>query len=194
MTSSLSTGNLGLSDSAGGESRNVLQEEALRSDPDRDHTLTEVMLLVDMRLGASRDGWNRESARLFAIDTAMTVLRRHLDVISEADRQTLSQHLAQSRALVVGERDGELAFIQAAVESQLSLLSPGRERQVWLTVMDALIPSPYRAALVTVRNALASEPQGPFGDLGPQLRARLTARLGEGSLLSEPSSTLFLIA
>lgn len=172
----------------------MLQKEALRSDPDRDHALTEVMLLVDMALGSSGDGWTRESARLFAIDTAMTVLRRHLDVISEADRQTLSQHLGQSRALVVGERDGELAFIQAAAESQLSLLAPGRERQVWLTVMDALIPSPYRAALVTVRNALASEPQGPFGELGPQLRERLVARLGEGSLLSEPSNTLFLIA
>lgn len=172
----------------------MLQIEALGTDPDQDSALTEIMLLVDMRFGSMHDGWNRESARLFAIDTAIMFIRRNIDAVSEADRQTLTARLQEARTLVVGDRDSELGFIQAGLESQLVLAKPGRERWVWLAAIDALLPSPFRAALVATRNAVALAAPETFSDLGAQLRGRLIARLGEGSLLAEPTSTLFLTA
>lgn len=171
----------------------MLQDEAQRSGPDRDSVLSEIMYLVDVRGGAPADGWHAESARLFSIDAAILVVRRHSAQLSEADRQALMARLHEARRLAVAGRDSELGFIQTTLESYLALAEPGWARQVWLISIDALIPSPFRAALVVARNALFSETQ-PSPNLARLLRERLLARLEEGSLLAEPSNTLFLIA
>jgi hypothetical protein len=175
------------------EGHGLLQEEAQRSEPDGPSALSEIMYLVDARAGAPSDGWHIESARLFAIDAAILVARRHSNRISEADRQTLMARLHEARRLTVAGRDDELGFIQTTLESNLALAKPGWARQVWLISIDALIPSPFRAALVVARNALFGEAEAP-PDLVRSLRQRLLARLEEGSLLAEPSNTLFLIA
>lgn len=152
------------------------------------------MHLVEMQSGAAMTGWNHESARLFAIDIAMTVLRRNATVVSEVDRQTLTARLHEARTLVVSERDDELGFLQAALEANLALARTGRARWVWLTAIDTMIPNPYRAALITTRNALAMGSSEAFVDLGTSLRDRLSARLDEGSLLSNEPGPLFLSA
>jgi hypothetical protein len=170
----------------------VLESVAPKNDPHHDSTLTEIMHLVDMEPGVTGEGWNPESARLFAIDTALMAARRNLLVLSEADRQNLAFRLQEARTLVVGGRDSELGFIQAALESHLSQAVPGRQRRMWLTAIDALIPSPYRAALVSTKNALSLGSTEALADLSRSLRERLLARLGEGSLVDPPS--LFLIA
>lgn len=163
-------------------------------DPDHDSALIEIMHLVSMRFGASDLGWHRESARLFAIDVAMTVIRRNASSISESDRQALASRLHEARTLVVGDRDAELGFIQSALETRLATSKNPRERRVWLTAIDALLPSPYRAALISTRNALSLGATGTFTDLAAVLRDRLTARLDEGSLTGEPPRDLFLTA
>lgn len=176
------------------EVRKVLDHETLNSDPDHDSTLTEIMHLVDMEFGVTNEGWNHETARLFAIDTAMTAIRRNMLVLPETDRQTLAFRLQEARTLVVAGRDGELGFLQAALEAHLSLTDPGRERRIWLTAIDALIPSPYRAALVSTKNALSLATTEALADFSKLLRDRLLARLGEGTLLSDPPTTFFLTA
>jgi hypothetical protein len=47
---------------------------------------------------------------------------------------------------------------------------------------------------VSTRNALSLGTTETFADLSKLLRDRLLARLGEGSLLSGPPSTLYLTA
>lgn len=175
------------------EAPTLLQDEAQRSEPDGHSVLSEIMYLVDAGAGAPSDGWHTESARLFAIDTAILVARRHSNQISEADRQTLMARLHEARRLAVAGRDDELGFIQTTLECNLALANPGWARQLWLISIDALIPSPFRAALVVSRNALFADTEAS-PELARSLRERLLARLEEGSLLAEPSSTLFLIA
>ena len=172
----------------------VLDYEALNNDPNHDSTLGEIMHLVGMQFGVTAEGWNKESARLFAIDTAVMAIRRNVLALSETARQSLFAKLQEARALVVSGRDAELGFIQAALESFMSLSVPGRERRMWLTAIDALLPSPYRAALVSTKNALSLGTTEALAELSEHLRERLLARLGEGTLLSDPPTDLFLTA
>ena len=180
---------------AGEESgRTVLNHEAIGGYPDREQCLNEIMHTLEMGAGTSTDGWCAESARLFAIDVAVMVVRRQVKLLGENDRQTLMGRLTEARRLVVGDRDYELGFLQAALESQLPILAPGPERRIWLTAIDALVPSPFRAALIVTRGALSQVPKPGVSRLPQVLRERLVARLDEGYLLDEPASTLFLIA
>jgi len=171
----------------------MLDFEATEDDREHGSTLGEIMHLVDMPFGVTGDGWNGESARLFAIDIAMTVIRRNLDILTESERQLLIGKLQEARTLVVAGRDPELGFIQANIEAQLPLSEPGPHRQIRLIAIDSLLPSPYRAALVSTRNALSLGAVEVFTDLSGLIRDRLLARLGEGSLVWDPS-TLFRIA
>lgn len=170
----------------------VLDHPGLKNDPDQVTTLTEIMHLVDMEPGVTSDGWSRQTARLFAIDTAIVAVHRNIALMSDADRQSLLLLLQQARTLVTDHRDDELDFVQAALEANLSQTVPGRERQVWLTAIDALLPSPYRAALVSTKSALSLGTTEALVDLTELLRDRLLARLTEGSLHLEPGTPLHL--
>lgn len=163
-----------------GRSRKVLEFEAIG---DRDSSLAEIMHLVNMPAGSASDGWSGESARLFALDIAMAAIRRNLTALGESERQVLIRGLQQARTLVIGGRDDEIGFLQEAFEAQLRLASQDK-RLVLLSALDALVPDPYRAALVSVRDTL--EMEGTDSDLEALLRDRLVARLGEGSLVSRP--------
>lgn len=171
----------------------LLQHEANRAKPDPGTSLTEIMHLVDIGAGVASDGWHAESARLFAIDTAVMVTRRYASRLTESDRQTVIASLHEARRLVVSGRDDELGFVQSTLECHLAISEPGTARHIWLVCIDALLPSPFRAALVVTKNALMTQTAG-WTDIAKLLRERLVARLDEGSLLAEPSSTLFLIA
>ena len=141
------------------------------------------MHLVDMPAEVGSEGWSGESARLFALDIAMSAIRPSLTTLNESERQLLIEGLQQARTLVVGGRDDEIGFLQEAFEAQLRLASPDK-RVVLLSALDALIPDPYRAALVSVRDTL--EMGGTDPTLVDLLRDRLVARLGEESRNSQP--------
>lgn len=173
--------------------REMLDFEATDKDRDRDSTLGEIMHLVDMPSGVTSEGWSLESARLYAIDIAMTTLRRNVDRLSESDKQRLLARLQEARTLVVSGRDSELGFIQSGMEAHLPLTEAGPRRQIWLAAIDALLPSPFRAALISTTNALSMGTSAALTDMSTLLRDRLLARLGEGSHTSEPPG-LFRIA
>jgi hypothetical protein len=170
----------------------VLDHVGTNNDPDQVITLTEIMHLVDMELGVTSEGWNHQSARLFAIDTSMVAVRRNMALMSDADRQSLILLLQQARSLVTDHRDEELGFVQAALESHLGQTTPGRERHVWLIAIDALIPSPYRAALVATKGALTLGVTEALVDLAGLLRDCLMKRLAEGSVDLESTPHLDL--
>lgn len=152
------------------------------------------MHLVEMETGASGNGWNPETARLFAIDTAVTVIRRNFHLLPDADRLTIIGRLGEARTLVVAGRDVELGFLQAALEANLALEPPGPVRRLWLIAIDAMMPNPYRAALIITRGVLGLDAHRGIEGLAALLRGRLAARLGEGELLPRTSSHLYLIA
>lgn len=172
----------------------VLDHVETNNDPDQVTTLTEIMHLVDMEPGVTLDSWSRQSARQFAIDTATVAVRRNMALMSDADRQSLLLLLQQARTLVTDHRDEELDFVQAALEAHLVQTTPGRERHVWLVAIDALLPSPYRAALVATKGALALGATEALVDLAEMLRDRLRTRLDEGVVVDplEPTQRLHL--
>lgn len=163
--------------------------EDLRTDPYQDSSLASIMSLVAMRGIANIDGWNHESARLFAIDLATIVFRRRSIVMDVADQGSLIAYFNEARRLVVADREDELGSIQYAMEGHLALAKTGAERLIWLVAIDSLLPSPYRAALACVRAALAHD-----DDIADYIVDRIEARLSEGSMLALPTSTLFQTA
>lgn len=158
-----------------------------------DTYLAEILGLIGMNV-SEREGWGSQTARLYALDIAMVVVNRNVNVIAEVGRQTLFGRLQEARTLVVSGRDDELGFVQGALESHLALTREGRERHVWLTVIDAMIPNPYRAALITTRDALSLGATATFSDFAGLARDRLVARLDEGKLMTQPAPALYLIA
>lgn len=168
----------------------MLDHEAAAIDRDRGPTLTGIMRRIDVDTEIDRTGWNRQTARLLAIDAAMAVVRRDASALSDADRHNLTSYLQEAKSLVVADRDGELGFLQASMETRLSRITPGQRRRLWLTAVDSLIPSPYRAALVTTENALSLGHAETLADLSSLLRERLLARPGEGSHLPEPTAQM----
>ncbi|MEX0865524.1 MAG: hypothetical protein WD269_11750 [Acidimicrobiia bacterium] len=159
----------------------------------RQESLAEVKKLIEVRSEETDDGWGRESARLFAIDIALLTTRRHFDRLSAADSRFLMVKLNEARRLVVDDRDHELGLVQGEFEPYLKhVVSPGA-RVVWLTALNALLPSPYRAAVAALTAALTASPD-QIEDLSAILGQRLRARLGEGALLREKSGDLFAIA
>lgn len=174
--------------------RKVLDYEAIGNDRDHGSTLTEIMRRLDAAGEANSTEWNRQTARLFAIDAAMGVIRREGVALSDADRHKLTSYLQEAKSLAVADRDDELGFLQAAMEARLSLITPGKRRQLWLTAIDSLIPSPHRAALVSTENAICLGSSGTQAGLSTLLRDRLSAGPAEGSLLLEQTAQLQITA
>lgn len=161
--------------------RKVLDREATGNDRDDWSTLTRIMQLLDSAGHSDPSGWNPKTARLFAIDAAMTAIRRDAAVLSEADQHNLTSCLREAKDLVLSDRDDELGFLQTSIEVQLTLMTPGKRRQLWLTAIDSLIPSPNRAALVSTENAITLGDARAVGDLSTLLRDRLSAGSSAGS-------------
>jgi len=159
----------------------------------RQESLSEVKKLIEMRSEETDDGWGRESARLFAIDIALLTTRRHIDRLSAADSRLLMIKLNEARRLVVDDRDHDLEWVQGEFEPYLRHAVSTGARPVWLTALNAMLPSPYRAAVAALTAALSASAD-QIDELSAILGQRLRARLGEGALLREESGDLFAIA
>jgi len=158
----------------------------------RDESLAFVRMAISAGPGTSV-GWDAESARLFAIDTALVVLRVNLARLAELDRQVIANSLNEARRLVVDGRDRELGHIQHRFESRLSHSWSADARSIWLTAINALLPSPFRAAETAVESAYRAGGTDP-DKLAELLADRLRARVGEWSLLTNQRSILFASA
>lgn len=164
------------------------------SEPYSEESLSYLMWALQLGFEDALNGWGKESARLFSIDTAMSVLRRNDVVLAELDRQMLADRLHEARRMTVNGRDLELSYVQNTLETYLNHSWSPNNRSIWLTAINSLLPSPYRAAEATVRAALVTDGATSSVDLIEVLRQRLRARLSEGLLLAEPVGTLFVTA
>ena len=159
-----------------------------KREPAREESLS----FVSMAIGAGASGasgWNVTTARLFAIDAASVVFRSNLARLCEFDRQVIAKSLSEARRLTVEGRESDLEEIQAMFESRLDYSWGDEGRSVWLTAMNSLLPSPYRAAVTTVEAAyrtadcdgdelaevLASRFWSDINDVRPAIRARRLA-------------------
>lgn len=154
-------------------------------------SLPNIQRLIDMDVPITDASWEKEPARLFAIDTALLALRRSSAELSELERQALARILQEARRLAIDGRDSELGYLQNELEPYLA---QSKTRWVWLTALNALLPSPFRAAETAVQAVLRLEEPDTGDDIGELLRERLKARLGEGTLMFDEASDLFATA
>jgi hypothetical protein len=155
-------------------------------EPYRYESLIEVKEMTGMGAEPVDDGWNAESARLFAIDVAMLMYKRDPAAMVELDRIALLGRLGEARRLVVEGKDGDLGYVQNEFEVYLVRAS-NQARSIWLTAINAMIPSPFRAARACVEAAIALS---DVGDLPERIVDRLRARMEEGSLIAQPPAQL----
>ncbi|MCI0425537.1 MAG: hypothetical protein L0Z47_06760 [Actinobacteria bacterium] len=155
-----------------------LGDEAESGELYRASGLAEVAGLIEM--DPLDKGWNRESARLFAIDAAMLACREGGSLLGDAELRQMLLKLGEARRLVVDDRDYELEWLLDELLPYLAHSSA--TRPTWATVMNALLPCPYRSAVATCRGVLVAHPR-EAETLSSILRDRLRARLDEGALL-----------
>lgn len=154
-------------------------------------SLPNIKRLIGMDVEIADVGWDKEPARLFAIDAALLALRRCSTELSEPERQALARILQEARRIAIDGRDSELGYLQNELEPYLA---QSKSRWVWLTALNALLPSPFRAAETAVQAILLLEEPNVGDDIVEALRQRLRARLGEGTLMFEEASDLFATA
>ena len=97
--------------------------------------------------------WDEPYARLYAIDCASIVFRYHLPDLTEPARELIQRLLHQTLTLVTAGRENELASIERALMTGLEAASRVT-RSVWLVALNAVLPDPFRAAVMSTEAAL----------------------------------------
>ena len=129
--------------------------------------------------------WNEPYARLYAIDCASIVFRYHLPDLTEPARELIQRLLHQALTLVTAGRDNELASIERALMTGLEAASRVT-RSVWLVALNAVLPDPFRAAVMSTEAALHAFGRGanPRRDaVAEAVRRRAFSRTEESALL-----------
>jgi hypothetical protein len=150
-------------------------------------TIAELLEIERFRLGE----WDETYARLFAIDCASIVYRYYLPDLNETARDLVQRLLHQTMQLATAGRDNELASIERALMTGLQSASQVT-RSVWLVALNAVLPDPFRAAVMSTDAALLAFGRGPNprrDAVAESVRRRLISRTEEASLLSVPAPT-----
>jgi hypothetical protein len=144
-------------------------------------SIAELLEVERYRLG----DWDDTYARLFAIDCASIVYRYHLPDLNDAARDLVQRLLHQALQLVTAGRQSELASIEQALMTGLQAASRVT-RSVWLVALNAVLPDPFRAAVMSTEAALFAFGRGPNprrDAVAESVRRRLISRTEESSLL-----------
>jgi hypothetical protein len=129
--------------------------------------------------------WDETYARLYAIDCASIVYRYHTPDLTDSARDLVQRLLHQTLQLVTAGRENELASIERALMTGLEAASRVT-RAVWLVALNAVLPDPFRAAVMSTEGALIAFGRGPNprrDAVAESLRRRLVSRTEEASLL-----------
>ena len=119
-------------------------------------TISALLEVERYRLG----DWDEPYARLFAIDCASIVFRYHLADLTDPARDLIQRLLHQALQLVRAGRENELASIERALMTGLEAASRVT-RPVWLVALNAVLPDPFRAAVMSTEAALHAFGRGP---------------------------------
>ncbi len=129
--------------------------------------------------------WDDSHARLYAIDCASIVYRYHTPDLDPTANDLVHRLLHQAMQLVTAGRENELASIERALMTGLEAASQ-ITRSVWLVALNALLPDPFRAAVVSTESALFAFGRGPNprrDAVAESVRRRVLSRTEEASLL-----------
>ena len=130
--------------------------------------------------------WEEPYARLYAIDCASIVFRYHLPDLTETARDLIQRLLHETLQLVQAGRDNELASIERALMTGLEAASRVT-RPVWLVALNAVLPDPFRAAVMSTEASLHAFGRGPNprrDAVAEAVRRRAFSRTEESALLS----------
>jgi hypothetical protein len=144
-------------------------------------TISALLEVERYRLG----DWEESYARLYAIDCASIVFRYHLPDLTEPARDLIQRLLHQALTLVTAGRDNELASIERALMTGLEAASRVT-RSVWLVALNAVLPDPFRAAVMSTEAALHAFGRGPNprrDAVAEAVRRRAFSRTEESALL-----------
>ena len=122
-------------------------------------TISALLEVERYRLGE----WDEPYARLFAIDCASIVFRYHLPDLTDPARDLIQRLLHQALQLVTAGRENELASIERALMTGLEAASRVT-RSVWLVALNAVLPDPFRAAVMSTE-AAEKPPSTPSAEL-----------------------------
>jgi hypothetical protein len=160
------------------------QVEAGRLVSSRDDGLDTIATLLEVeryRLG----DWDEQYARLYAIDCASVVFRYHLPDLTDQARDLVQRLLHQALQLVAAGRENELSSVERALMTGLEAASRVT-RSVWLVALNAVLPDPFRAGVMSTEAALHAFGRGPNprrDAVAEGLRRRAFARTEESALL-----------
>lgn len=144
-------------------------------------TIAALLEVERYRLG----DWEETYARLYAIDCASIVFRYHTPDLTETARDLVQRLLHQTLQLVTAGRENELASIERALMTGLEAASR-ITRSVWLVALNAVLPDPFRAAVMSTEAALHAFGRGPNprrDAVAESVRRRVFARTEEAALL-----------
>lgn len=144
-------------------------------------TIAALLEVERYRLG----DWDEPYARLYAIDCASIVFRYHLPDLTDSARDLIQRLLHQALQLVTTGRENELASIERALMTGLEAASRVT-RSVWLVALNAVLPDPFRAAVMSTEaslNAFGRVPNPRRDTVAETVRRRLFARTEEAALL-----------
>jgi len=144
-------------------------------------TIAALLEVERFRLG----DWDEPYARFYAIDCAMIVFRYHLPDLTDTARDLVQRLLHQTLQLVTAGREDELASIERALMTGLEAASRVT-RSVWLVALNAVLPDPFRAAVMSTEAALHAFGRGPNprrDAVAEAVRRRVFSRTEEAALL-----------
>jgi hypothetical protein len=144
-------------------------------------TIAALLEIERYRLG----DWDEPYARLYAIDCASIVFRYHLPDLTDSARDLVQRLLHQALQLVTTGRENELASIERALMTGLEAASRVT-RSVWLVALNAVLPDPFRAAVMSTEaslNAFGRVPNPRRDTVAEAVRRRVFARTEEAALL-----------
>jgi hypothetical protein len=150
-------------------------------------TIADLLEIERFRVGE----WDETYARLYAIDCASIVYRYHTPDLNETARDLVQRLLHEALQLVTAGRDNELASIERALMTGLQSASQVT-RTVWLAALNAVLPDPFRAAVMSTEAALFAFGRGPNprrDAVAESMRRRLISRTEEASLLGPAAPT-----
>ena len=152
--------------------------------PNRYDGLDTIARLLDVerfRLG----DWDEHCARLYAIDCASIVYRCHLPDLTDTARDLMQHLLLEALRLVRADRANELGSIERALMIGLETAST-MTRPAWLVALNAILPDPFRAAVMTTGAALhigGRSPNPRRDAVAGALLRRILSRTEESALL-----------
>ena len=144
-------------------------------------TIARVLDVERYRLG----DWDEQCARLYAIDCASIVYRCYLPDLTDTAQDLMQHLLLEALRLVRADRAKELGSIERALMIGLETAST-TTRSVWLVALNAILPDPFRAAVMTTGAALHSvgrSPDARRNAVAAALLRRILSRTEESALL-----------